>query len=213
MERRYLRSQRAGGSRTRQGRGLQCVTMSSLSCCPMPSTSSLPLLPCPRDPRLHPEDQRLLANLARSAAALLGHVQAGDIPQRISNEVKASLADRDTIGIARGVLMERFDLDKQAAMNRLIDLTTDARVTIGAMPAMISERTPPRGTTTPYPGRHPRCRYKRAGRLDPVLRAGRRPGRIQHRRLPSRPYAPAGPGLRRTVRTRARTEEYLRRAG
>ena len=95
------------------------------------------------------EDRRLLINLARSAATLLGHIQASDTPQRISNDVKASLAERDTIGVARGILMERFDVDRQAAMNHLIDLATDANTTIGFMAAMISER---QDDTEPTPG-------------------------------------------------------------
>lgn len=95
------------------------------------------------------EDRRLLTNLARSAAALLGHIQASDTPQRISNDVKASLAERDTIGVARGILMERLDLDRQAAMNHLIDLATDADTTIGTMAALISER---RDGSHPTPG-------------------------------------------------------------
>ncbi|MDQ0734719.1 GAF and ANTAR domain-containing protein [Arthrobacter agilis] len=86
------------------------------------------------------EDRRLLINLARSAAALLGHIQASDTPQRISDDVRASLAERDTIGVARGILMERFNLDRQAAMSHLIELATDANTTIGTMAAMISER-------------------------------------------------------------------------
>jgi GAF domain-containing protein len=85
-------------------------------------------------------DRRLLINLARSAATLLGHIQASDTPQRISDDVRASLAERDTIGVARGILMERFDLDRQTAMNHLITLSTDANTTIGTMAAMISER-------------------------------------------------------------------------
>jgi GAF domain-containing protein len=93
------------------------------------------------------EDRRLLINLARSAAALLGHIQASDTPQRISADVKASLAERDTIGVARGILMERFDLDRQAAMNHLIDLATDANTTIGFMAAVISERQDGTGST------------------------------------------------------------------
>ncbi|MDQ0734747.1 GAF domain-containing protein [Arthrobacter agilis] len=95
------------------------------------------------------EDRRLLTNLARSAAALLGHIQGSDIPQRISNDVKASLAERDTIGVARGMLMERFNLDRQAAMNHLINLATGANTTIGSMATMISER---QDGTTPTAG-------------------------------------------------------------
>lgn len=77
------------------------------------------------------EDRRLLVNSARSAAVLLGHIQASDTPQRISEDVKASLADRDAVGVARGILMERFDLDKQEAMNHLIGRATDARNNAG----------------------------------------------------------------------------------
>ncbi len=86
------------------------------------------------------QDRKLLINLARSAAVLLGHIQASDTPQRISSDIKTSLADRDTVGIARGILMERFNLDRQAALNQLIDLATDANTTIGSMATMISER-------------------------------------------------------------------------
>ncbi|MBG6226619.1 GAF domain-containing protein [Arthrobacter sp. CAN_A2] len=86
------------------------------------------------------EDRRLLINLARSASTLLSHIQATDTPQRISNDVKASLAERDTIGVARGILMERLNVDRQAAMNHLIDLATDANTTIGVMATMIAER-------------------------------------------------------------------------
>jgi hypothetical protein len=52
--------------------------------------------------------QKLLTDLARSAAVLLGHIQASDIPQRISSDVKASLSNRDVIDTARGMLMERL---------------------------------------------------------------------------------------------------------
>ncbi|MFJ6003384.1 GAF and ANTAR domain-containing protein [Arthrobacter sp. NPDC092385] len=86
------------------------------------------------------EDQRLLAALARSAAALLGHIQASDTPQRISDEIKESLANRDTIGIARGILMERHGIDRQAAMDQLIEQATHTHTTIGTQAAMISER-------------------------------------------------------------------------
>jgi GAF domain-containing protein len=86
------------------------------------------------------EDQRLLAALARSAAALLGHIQASDTPQRINDEIKESLANRDTIGIARGILMERHGIDKQTAMDQLIEQATHAHTTIGIQAAMISKR-------------------------------------------------------------------------
>lgn len=86
------------------------------------------------------EDRRLLTDLARSAATLLGHIQASDTPQRISDDVKASLANRDTIGIARGMLMERHGIDKQAAMNQLMEMASDNNTTIGSQATRISER-------------------------------------------------------------------------
>jgi GAF domain-containing protein len=85
-------------------------------------------------------DQRLLANLAKSAAALLGHVQASDTPQRISDEVKESLASRDTISIARGVLMERHDLDRDEALTRIAALSSGRGTSMRDTAASISER-------------------------------------------------------------------------
>jgi GAF domain-containing protein len=85
-------------------------------------------------------DQRLLANLAKSAAALLGHVQASDTPQRISDTVKESLASRDTIGIARGILMERHDLDRDEALTRIATLSGAERVSMGDTAASIARR-------------------------------------------------------------------------
>lgn len=87
-----------------------------------------------------PADQQLLVNLARSAAALLGHIQASDTPQRISNEVKASLVKRDSMSIARGIVMERLNVDQQAAMDHLIDIASETNTAIGLVAARISER-------------------------------------------------------------------------
>lgn len=86
------------------------------------------------------EDQRLLTNLAKSAAALLGHVQSSDTPQRISDAVKESLATRDTIGIARGILMERHDLDRDEALTRIATLSGGQRTSMGDTAASIALR-------------------------------------------------------------------------
>jgi GAF domain-containing protein len=85
-------------------------------------------------------DQRLLTNLAKSAAALLGHVQASDTPQRISNAVKETLATRDIIGIARGILMERYDLDRDEALTRITTLSAGQRMLMGDIAASIAQR-------------------------------------------------------------------------
>lgn len=78
-------------------------------------------------------DQHMLTNLAKSAAALLGHIQASDTPRRISEEVKESLRNRDAVGIARGILMERHQLDKHAALSQLITLAAELDTTIRSM--------------------------------------------------------------------------------
>jgi GAF domain-containing protein len=85
-------------------------------------------------------DQRLLANLARSAAALLGHVQASDTPQRISDTVKEFLVSRDTIGIAGGILMERHDLDRDQALTRIATLASEQKISLSDTAASIARR-------------------------------------------------------------------------
>ncbi|RJT81061.1 ANTAR domain-containing protein [Arthrobacter cheniae] len=86
------------------------------------------------------DDQRLLVNLAKSAAALLGHVQASDTPQRISDEVRHSLRTRDTVGIARGILMERHDLGRDEALARITALSSRTRTPVSDLAATIAER-------------------------------------------------------------------------
>lgn len=87
------------------------------------------------------DDQRILTNLARASAVLLGHIQTSDTPQRISDEVKASLTDRDTVGIARGVLMERLGIDKQAAIEHLVELAAEENTSVTVIAARLSERS------------------------------------------------------------------------
>ena len=94
------------------------------------------------------EDRTLLSNLARSAAALLGHIQASDLPQRISAELKTSMTDRDNVIMARGILMERHGVDNDTAMRQLIDLATSAGTSIGDQALMISERRTDSGSGT-----------------------------------------------------------------
>jgi GAF domain-containing protein len=85
-------------------------------------------------------DQRLLVSLAKSAAALLGHVQASETPQRISSEVSESLRTRDTVGIARGILMERHDLGRDEALTRITALSSGTRTPVRIVAATIAER-------------------------------------------------------------------------
>lgn len=86
------------------------------------------------------DDRKRLLKLAHSAAALLGHVQASDTPQRISTEVRTSLAQRDAIGLARGILMERHDIGVQEAKRELLDMAGRDGNTIGDQASIITAR-------------------------------------------------------------------------
>jgi GAF domain-containing protein len=66
------------------------------------------------------QDQKVLDHLARSAAVLLGHIQASDTPQRISDTFKETLRVRDLIATARGIIMERDGIEEQEAFNYLL---------------------------------------------------------------------------------------------
>ncbi|WP_104167805.1 GAF and ANTAR domain-containing protein [Arthrobacter sp. SX1312] len=85
-------------------------------------------------------DRKILQSLARSAAALLGHIQTSDLPQRLSDEHRTALAGRDAVGIARGILMERHAVDKETAMQQLIDLATRTGTTVRDQATAISGR-------------------------------------------------------------------------
>jgi GAF domain-containing protein len=66
------------------------------------------------------QDQKVLTHLATSAAVLLGHIQASDTPQRISETFKETLRVRDLIATARGIVMEQYDLPEDEALSHLL---------------------------------------------------------------------------------------------
>lgn len=61
---------------------------------------------------------------AGTAATLLGHIQGSETPLKMTETLKASLASRDTINLACGILMERYGLTRPQAIQQLI---TNAR--------------------------------------------------------------------------------------
>ncbi|MDQ0734090.1 GAF and ANTAR domain-containing protein [Arthrobacter agilis] len=85
-------------------------------------------------------DTRVLSHLATSAAALLGHIQASDTPQRITAEVSEALTMRSTVDLARGILMERHDMDPEEALGHMLALVTDARTTMAELARTIVRR-------------------------------------------------------------------------
>ncbi|BBE24495.1 transcriptional regulator (plasmid) [Arthrobacter sp. MN05-02] len=73
------------------------------------------------------EDQQVLSNLANAAAALLGHVQSSDTPQRIASEIQAVLQTRSVVDLARGILMERHSLTREEALAHLMARAAEDR--------------------------------------------------------------------------------------
>jgi GAF domain-containing protein len=65
-------------------------------------------------------EEHLLGLLAGAAATLLGAAQDPAATRRLSAGLKADLADRQTVQIAVGILMERHHLDRATAHMRLV---------------------------------------------------------------------------------------------
>jgi GAF domain-containing protein len=65
-------------------------------------------------------EEHLLVLLATAAATLLGAAQSPQSVHRLSTELKSALADRQQVQAAVGILMERHDLDADAAHTRLL---------------------------------------------------------------------------------------------
>lgn len=81
--------------------------------------------------------ERLLALFAGPAATLLANVQAAHAPRRISKQLKEAIASRDSIGFARGILMEREGLSEDESMARLLEIARAQGGTLRAAAAAI----------------------------------------------------------------------------
>ncbi|RJT96984.1 ANTAR domain-containing protein [Arthrobacter frigidicola] len=75
----------------------------------------------------------LLTRFAASAAALLGHIQTTETPQRISAGLAAALRSRDAVAMARGVLMARLHLTEDESLLRLTSLARERRAPLAAV--------------------------------------------------------------------------------
>lgn len=94
------------------------------------------------------QDQHVLAHLALSAAVLLGHIQANDTPQRISEEFKHTLRIRDTIATARGIIMEQEDIPEDEALARLLARAGNEGVSLHELAQAVLRRDTRPGTST-----------------------------------------------------------------
>lgn len=94
------------------------------------------------------QDQKVLAHLAQSAAVLLGHIQASDTPQRISDTFKETLRERDTIAAARGIIMERYDLPEHEALSHLLNEAGSQGLSLHELAQSVLRRDARPGTST-----------------------------------------------------------------
>lgn len=85
-------------------------------------------------------DVNVLSHLATSAAALLGHIQSSGTLQRINAEMQDALTSRTTIDLARGIMMERHDMQADEALEHMLALVADARITMADLARTIVAR-------------------------------------------------------------------------
>lgn len=79
----------------------------------------------------------LMELFATPAATLLSHIQAAEIPERISEGLQAALYSRDMINRACGVLMERHTLTQDQALQLLMRETRATHSTLREVSAAI----------------------------------------------------------------------------
>ena len=72
------------------------------------------------------EDERRLVLLTAAAATLLGVARGPEGPQRLSAGLTSAIVNRQTIDVAIGVLVERHQLDQEAARDLLLSSSRSA---------------------------------------------------------------------------------------
>ncbi|AUI51816.1 GAF and ANTAR domain-containing protein [Arthrobacter crystallopoietes] len=85
---------------------------------------------------------RMLERFAAPAATLLAHVQASELPHRISRSLQTSLHSRDLVNRACGVLMERHGIGDDEALQALMLQAREARVPLQQFSASLVAGTP-----------------------------------------------------------------------
>lgn len=74
------------------------------------------------------------------ALALAAHTAVGLSAARQSDQFKTALASRDIIGQAKGVIMERFDIDAAAAFSLLVRLSQETNTALNEIARQLVER-------------------------------------------------------------------------
>lgn len=86
---------------------------------------------------------RALSLFAETAATLLAHIQGTETPLRMAESLKASLASRDTINRACGMLMERQGISHERALKQLIHNARVSGTTLVEASEQLASRMPP----------------------------------------------------------------------
>ena len=68
--------------------------------------------------------ERLMALFSAQASVLVANVQSYERAQRLSEDLRQTVRDRDVVSVAKGVLMARHGLDEDAAMGMLLSRAT-----------------------------------------------------------------------------------------
>ncbi|MDQ0824470.1 GAF domain-containing protein [Arthrobacter sp. B2I5] len=89
---------------------------------------------------------RALALFAETAATLLAHIQGTEAPLRMAESLKASLASRDTINRACGMLMERQGISHERALQQLIQNARVSGATLVEVSEQLATKVPPAGS-------------------------------------------------------------------
>ena len=84
-----------------------------------------------------------LALFAGTAATLLAHIQGSEAPLRMSEELKATLASRDTINRACGVLMERHGISHDQALQKMMNNARAAGAPLVKISEKLVTKVPP----------------------------------------------------------------------
>jgi GAF domain-containing protein len=84
--------------------------------------------------------QHLLEHLAAPAALMLANIQAHETAQQLSDALKTSLHSRSVIDMAKGVLMERLNVDERGALRFLIDRSRQEGATLFAVALSVLDR-------------------------------------------------------------------------
>lgn len=86
---------------------------------------------------------QVLSLFAETAATLLAHIQGSETPLRMAESLKTSLASRDSINRACGILMERQGISHDQALQQLIQNARVSGATLVEVSGQLATRVPP----------------------------------------------------------------------